>query len=171
MEQSKNTGFIVPTSINPKGYNYLIIVFLLMFILPAISIAWEIFFEGASFGWPLICKWIVFWCVGIRLFTAGIKQASNPEYTASNIFKFKAKESLVVIRELGFANIALGVMGILSVINTNWRSIAAITGGIFFGLAGVQHLFKKPDSRNELIAMISDLYVFVIALLYIIFAF
>jgi hypothetical protein len=165
MEQSKNIGVSRPKTKN----SYPFIVFLLMFLLPAISITWEILLEGATFGWPLIGKWIVFWCVGIRLFTAGIKQASNPEYAASNIFRLKAKESLVIIRELGFANIALGVMGILSVINSNWRSIAAITGGIFFGLAGIQHLFKKPDSRNELIAMITDLYVFIIALLYMIF--
>jgi hypothetical protein len=170
MEQAKNTGFVVSTPRGKNGNFYLIMVFLLMFLLPAISIAWESFLEGADFGWPLVGKWVVFWCVGIRLFTAGIKQASNPEYTASNIFKIKAKESLIIIRELGFANIALGVMGILSVINTNWRSIAAITGGIFFGLAGIQHLFKKPDSRNEVIALISDLYVFFVALLYIIFA-
>jgi hypothetical protein len=170
MEQKNFTGIIVPKPNTKKGNVFPYIVLLLMFLLPALSIIWDILFEGASFGWPLVGKWVVFWCVGIRLFSAGIKQASNPEFTASNIFRLKAKESLVVIRELGFANIALGVMGILSVINTNWRSIAAITGGIFFGLAGIQHLFKKPDSRNEFIAMVSDLYVFVIALLFIIFS-
>ena len=81
----------------------------------------------------------------------------------------KSSESFVVIRELGFANIALGVMGILSVINSNWRILAAITGGLFFGLAGIQHLFKKPDSSNELIAMVYDLVVLLMIVLYLIF--
>jgi hypothetical protein len=78
----------------------------------------------------------------------------------------KTRESFVVIRELGFANISMGIMGILSVINNNWRPLAAIVGGLYPGLAGFQHLFKKPDSRNEVIAMLYDLCVFVVVLFY-----
>jgi hypothetical protein len=75
----------------------------------------------------------------------------------------------VVIRELGFANISMGAMGILSVINNDWRILAAMVGGLFLGLAGIQHLFKKPDSRNEVVAMIYDLSVLVVIFLYLIF--
>ncbi len=117
----------------------------------------------------LIGKWFVFWTTGIRLFTAGISQSSNPAFTA-RIFKMKTLESYIVIRELGFANISLGVMGILSVINDHWRILAAITGCLFFGLAGIQHLFKKSDSTNEIIAMIGDLFVMIILLSYLISA-
>ena len=78
----------------------------------------------------------------------------------------KSTESFVIIRELGFANIAMGVMGILSVLNNNWRVMAAITGGMFLGLAGILHLLKKPDSLNEMIAMIYDLFVLVVIITY-----
>ncbi len=169
MEQIKRIDTPVRRSSKNGNYVYLIMNILLLFILPLLSIASECIIEKESMDWTLIGKWFIFWAIGIRLFTAGIKQSSNPEFTAVKIFKMKSSESFVVIRELGFANIALGVMGILSVINGNWRILAAITGGLFFGFAGIQHLFKKPDSSNELIAMVYDLVVLLMIVLYLIF--
>jgi hypothetical protein len=154
------------SKISYKNSSYLILNILLLFIFPAMSVLAEVIIEKESPDWLLIGKWFIFWAVGIRLFTAGIKQSSNPEFTAVKIFHMKTAESFVVIRELGFANIALGVMGILSVINSNWRILAAVIGGLFFGLAGLQHLFKKPDSRNELIAMFYDITVLLVVLIY-----
>ncbi len=169
MEQIKWVDISVRRSSKNGDFIYLIMNILLLFILPLLSIASECIVEKESMDWTLIGKWFIFWAIGIRLFTAGIKQSSNPEFTAVKIFKMRSSESFVVIRELGFANIALGVMGILSVINSNWRILAAFTGGLFFGLAGIQHAFKKPDSRNELIAMLYDLMVLLIICLYLIF--
>ncbi len=166
MEKYKQPGIQGRSKINYKNSSYLILNILLLFILPALSVMAEVIVEKESPDWLLIGKWFIFWAVGIRLFTAGIKQSSNPEFTAVKIFQMKTAESFVVIRELGFANIALGIMGILSVINTNWRVLAAVIGGIFFGLAGLQHLFKKPDSTNELIAMFYDITVLLVVLIY-----
>ena len=155
--------------VNHGNSSYLILNVSLLFILPVFSVISECIIEKESPDWMLIGKWFIFWAVGIRLFTAGIKQSSNPEFTATKIFHMKTAESFVVIRELGFANIALGVMGILSVINNNWRILAAVIGGLFFGLAGLQHLFKKPDSRNELIAMLYDIAVLLVIVFYLAF--
>ncbi len=166
MEKNKQHGIQRRSGISYKNSSYLIMNILLLFILPLFSVLAEVIFEKESPHWKIIGKWFIFWAVGIRLFTAGIKQSSNPEFTATKIFHLKTAESFVVIRELGFANIALGVMGILSVINSNWRILAAVIGGLFFGLAGLQHLFKKPDSRNELIAMFYDITVLLVVLIY-----
>jgi hypothetical protein len=148
--------------------SYLIINIFLLIVFPLFSISAEHLFEQEVFTWQLLGKWFIFWAIGIRLFTAGISQASNPAFTA-RIFRMKSQESFVIIRELGFANISLGVMGILSVINHDWRLLAAIVGGLFLGIAGLQHLFKKPDSQNEVIAMFYDLSVLIIIILYLIF--
>jgi hypothetical protein len=147
---------------------YLLMNLLLFLFLPLLSMISELYFEHRYFTWALIGKWIIFWAVGIRLFTAGISQSSNPAFTA-RIFNMSTVESYVVIRELGFSNIALGVIGILSAINDCWRSIAAISGCLFFGLAGIQHLLKKPDTGNEVIAMTGDLFVFTVLILYLVF--
>jgi hypothetical protein len=152
-----------------KKHFYLWMNISLVFTLPLLSIIAETWTEHSPVSWELVGKWSIFWAIGIRLFTAGIKQASSPEFTATSIFKLKGRESYVVIRELGFANISLGVMGILSVINDNWRVIAAITGGLFFGLAALQHCLKKADSRNEVVAMLYDLLVFFGILFYLVF--
>ena len=169
MEKSKQISIQQSKLTNKGNYSYLIMNVLLLLVLPALCIFSEVLIEKEGPGWMLMGKWFIFWAVGIRLFTAGIKQSSNPEFTATKIFHLKTAESFVVIRELGFANIALGVMGILSVINSNWRILAAIIGGLFFGLAGFQHIFKKPDSRNELIAMLYDIAVLLVILFYLIF--
>ena len=137
-----------------------------MFIFPVASVFIEISFNKSNLSWPLIGKWFVFWAIGIRIFVAGIRQALNPEFTANEIFKINNEKSLVVIRELGFANICIGLIGILSLINTEWCKLGAIAGGLFLGLASIQHLSRKPDSKNEIIATISNAFIFVIMLLY-----
>jgi hypothetical protein len=127
----------------------------LLIILPVLSVLAEFYFEHVSFGWALAGRWFIFWAMGIRLFTAGISQSSNPSFTA-RMLNLKSEESFIVIRELGFANMSLGVMGIISVINDHWRSLAAICGCLFFGLAAIQHFVKKPESKNEFTAMLGD---------------
>jgi hypothetical protein len=164
-EQYTRTGFASAKPQQTGSRFFLIMNISMLFLLPALSIAGELIYESEPFGWALIGKWFIFWAVGIRLFTAGINQASNPAFTGS-IFHLKSQESFVVIRELGFANISLGIMGILSVINSNWRILAAIAGGLYLGLAGIQHVFKKPDSRNEVIAMLYDLMVMLVVIVY-----
>jgi len=166
MEQYKKYTSTATIPIQKNRYTFLLVNILVMLVLPVFCIVSENQIENAAFNWSLIGKWFIFWPVGIRLFMAGIKQSSNPEFTASRIFHLKSTESFVVIRELGFANISIGVMGILSVINNSWRPLAAITGGLFFGLAGLQHLFKKPDSQNEVIAMVGDLFIFLLMIFY-----
>lgn len=145
---------------------YLISILLFMLILPIISIAFE---WGTLPAWPLIGKWFVFWAVGIRLFIAGARQITKPEFTAKDIFHIDSQESLVIVRELGFANLSIGLAGILSLLKPGWTEIAAITGGLFFGLAGLLHVQKKRGSTNEVIAMISDLFIFLVIVLYLLF--
>jgi len=82
----------------------------------------------------------------------------------------KATHSYPVIRELGFANICMGTLAILSIFRPDWQMPAAITGGLYFGFAGLLHLVKKPESGNEAIALVSDLYIFVFTLVYCIVA-
>jgi hypothetical protein len=165
MEHQIKYGTIELKPVKKKDYTFLMMNIFLLIILPLLTISGEVIFEHGSFDWALIGKWFIFWAVGIRLFTAGINQASNPRFTA-RIFQMKSQESFIVIKELGFANISMGIMGILSVININWRPLAAIVGGLYLGFAGFQHLFKKPDSRNEVIAMLYDLCAFVVISLY-----
>jgi len=149
---------------------YLISVLLFMFILPVVSISVELFLHKSLLSWLLIGKWFVFWSIGVRLFIAGIRQALKPEFTAKEIFHIRGEESFVVIKELGFANLSIGLMGMLSLLKTEWCSVVAIGGGLFFGLAGILHVLKKPDSNNEIIAMISDLFIFAVALCYLFFS-
>lgn len=150
---------------------YLAMNIALLFVLPTLCIITEIVKEEIPLHWTLVGKWFIFWAAGIRLFTAGIKQASNPEFTATEIFKLKGRESLVIIRELGFANISLGTMGMLSLINEHWRLLGAIASSIFFGLAALQHFSREPTSINEWIALVYDSVVFIVLALFCVFTF
>jgi len=148
---------------------YLISVLLFMLILPLAFVLIQSGGPGAVFGWPLIGKWLVFWAVGVRLFIAGIRQVSKPAFTATEIFHMSSDESHPVIIELGFSNISIGLLGILTLVKSDWCAAAAITGGLYFGLAGLLHIVKKPAGRNEVIAMISDLYIFALLTAYLFF--
>ena len=107
----------------------------------------------------------------VRLFIAGVRQIIKPAFTAKEIFNISSEESFVIVKELGYSNFCMGLMGIFSVFNPCWTLIIAIGGGLYFGLAGVQHMTKKPVSTNETIALISDIWIFGVMLLYLGFSF
>ena len=110
--------------------------------------------------WPIYWKWFIFWSVGFRLFFKGVRLASTPRVTGLSLLSFSNRESYLLLLELGFANMALGVMGILSVINDQWRPIAAIAGAIYFGLSDLLRLLKKPAGRHEKVALAYNLLAF-----------
>jgi hypothetical protein len=148
---------------------YPISVLFFMFLLPMVSIWIDVRYESGIFGWAIIGKWFIFWALGLRLFIAGVRQCTNPAFTAKQIFNINNDESFPVIRELGFANICLGLISIISLFNANFREPAAIGGGLYFGLAGFLHVFKKPASKNEVIALFSDFFIFLLMLVYLFF--
>jgi hypothetical protein len=122
-----------------------------------LSIGIEALYKGVPLSLVLVSKWIVFWAVGWRLFLAGLRQVLQPSYTAREIFGLKGEESLVLVKELGFANIAIGVVAVLSLVVPAWRNAAALAGGIFYGLAGINHALQSHRSRRETVAIVSDL--------------
>jgi hypothetical protein len=137
---------------------YALAVGLFMLVLPLASIAVEISIGSAGAGAVVvIARWFVFWGVGARLFVAGLRQIVQPRFTAETILGLKGEDVLVVVRELGFANVALGSLGLASVIAHGWVMAAALVGTIFYGLAGLNHARQAVLNRHERIAMVSDL--------------
>lgn len=138
---------------------YYLIVATLMFAFPLISIGATMATTPATLAADLVGKWFVFWSVGVRLFTAGLRQVFQPEYTANVILGLESDESLLLVRELGFANLAMGLVGILSFWLPAWMLPAALAGGIFYGLAGANHVLQPHRNQLENVAMASDLFV------------
>jgi len=145
---------------------YLASVLLFMLLLPVISIVIDAGYKsGISIFY--IGKWFVFWAIGIRLLTAGLRQVIKPAFTAKDIFHIDSIESHIIVRELGFANICFGLAGVLSLYIPEWRTAAAFTGGLYMGIAGVQHIIKKPSTPNEVVAMVSDIFIFLVMAVYV----
>jgi hypothetical protein len=141
---------------------YYFVIATLMCLFPLLSIAIEVGHRGIAFDALLVCKWFGFWAVGLRLLLAGLRQVVQPRYTAREILGFKTEESLFLVRELGFANIAIGTIAILGLFVPSWRLAAALMGGIFYGLAGCSHVFQSHRNRLENAAMVSDLFVAIV---------
>jgi len=142
---------------------YILMIALTMFIFPIGCILAEFFLFKSPLGIiPLIGKWYVFWAVGIRLFIAGLRQSTNPKFTAQQILGISSDEPLQIVQELGFANLSIGLLGILTILNSDWIVPAAIVGGLFYGLAGIRHIFKADRNFLESTAMVSDLIIFVL---------
>ena len=133
---------------------YLFSVLLLVIVFPVVSTCFD-HPDALTFG-----KWFLFFAVGLRLFIAGLRQALNPAFTARDIFHLKEEASYAVVRELGFANICFGVVGILSLFFPTWRIVSVTGSGLYFGLAGLLHLVKWPAGPNERLALVSDLFIF-----------
>ena len=143
---------------------YLVMITALMLVFPVASVALEIIAGGQSLSAALVAKWFVIWSVGARLFLAGLKQIIQPRYTAEVILSLKHEESHVLVRELGFANLAAGIVGLASWFFPAWAPAVALFGGVFYCLAGINHLLQPHGNKLENIAMVSDLFVGLILL-------
>jgi hypothetical protein len=150
---------------------YLSIVLLLMLVLPTGSIYVELsYFHSATPLMLLVGKWFVFWSAGVRLLLAGLRQFFQPRFTAEEIFGIKSDDALPLVRELGVANFATGVVGVISLAKPGFALPVAIAATIFYGIAGIRHVAESDRTRNENIAMISDLFVFVVLGAYVAFS-
>jgi uncharacterized membrane protein YhaH (DUF805 family) len=145
---------------------YFISVSLMTFVIPAIGFMTEHVLQNMSYTFDLFGKWFIFSAVGLRLFVAGIQQSAKPAFTAKEIFHIENPEIFPIVRELGFANLCFGLIGIISLFKPEWRIVSAFASGIYFGIAGLQHFIKKPAGSNEKFAMWTDLLIFLVLLAY-----
>jgi hypothetical protein len=64
---------------------------------------------------------------------AELRQMYQPRYTAQVILPLKSEESLILVRELGFANFGIGLVGLGSAVFPSWRPAGADVGSMGIG--------------------------------------
>ncbi len=149
-----------------KLSTYKIMIICLMIVFPIVSGLIELANTAYNPAILVFGKWFVFWGIGVRLLIAGIRQIAKPNLTSEEILGIKGSEAWVLVRELGFANLGLGLIGVLSLWLTGWGYAAGLAGGLFLTLAGIGHLKKQQRNSDENLAMVTDLLVGIIGLLY-----
>ena len=145
---------------------YFAIVILTTVVLPTASALAEWFARPESGLIMALGKLLVLWAVGIRLMLAGISQSFRPSFTASDILDIKDPSAEKIVSELGYANLSMGLTGILSLPFPAWTAAAGLTGGLFLGLAGVKHAVNAARGAKENLAMATDLFVALVLLIY-----
>jgi hypothetical protein len=99
---------------------------------------------------------------------AGIRQITNPAFTLKEIFHIQSTDSYTVVRELGFANLCFGLIGIISLFIPQWRIVSAFGSGLYYGIAGLNHFIKKPVGANERLALVTDIIIFMVLGVYVV---
>lgn len=132
---------------------YVRVLTVLTLIIPATGLAVEHSVSGTALSFGFFSKWFVFSAVGLRLFMAGIRQITKPAFTARQIFRIGSPDSLPIVIELGFADLCFGLVGLMSIFKPEWRRVSAFASGLYYGLAGLLHLLKKPAGANEKFAL------------------
>jgi hypothetical protein len=150
---------------------YFVTVTLLTFVLPVASILLDHATSASAVSWfALIGKWFVFWSAGVRLILAGLRQFYQPRFTARDIFGLSSDDALPIVRELGIANFATGIVGALALAKPSFVLPVAISAAIFYGIAGVRHALEAQRTVNQTVAMATDLFVCLALLTYLGFA-
>lgn len=142
---------------------YFIVVIGQTIVLPVVSGIIELLAVG---GDPVLVfgKWWVFWGVGTRLLLAGVVQVSGGGPTAAVLGTAKPSVAEVqLIRELGTANIGMGLAGLLALV-PGWALPAGLAGGVFLLIAGILHVPKKGKNAQESVATWTDLVVGVVVI-------
>jgi hypothetical protein len=137
---------------------YFILVIAQTIVLPLVSGIIELAMAG---GDPVMVfgKWWVFWGIGTRLFVAGLAQVSGKGPTTAILGSAQASVTeKQLTRELGTANIGMGLAGLLALI-PGWAVPAGLAGGVFLLIAGAMHVAKSGKNSHERLATWTDLVV------------
>jgi len=149
---------------------YIGMLVVLILIFPMASIALEVFVHNHGvLDVAIVGKWFVFWAVGVRLFIAGIRQIVQPRYTAETILGVKDPDAMLIVRELGFANTAIGSAGLGSIYLASWVLPVAVIGAIFYALAGINHVTHRSKNTLQNVAMTSDFFAATVLLIFCVF--
>ncbi|HEX4444488.1 MAG TPA: hypothetical protein VHZ81_13030 [Galbitalea sp.] len=143
---------------------YFILVIAQTVVLPVISGILQLVLFG---GEPVIVfgTWWVFWGVGTRLLVAGVAQLSGKAPTSAILgATAPSVQETQLTRELGFANLCLGLAGLLALI-PGWALPTGFAGGIYLLIAGILHLPKKGKNAQESLATWTDLIVGVVVVI------
>jgi hypothetical protein len=146
---------------------YFASVILLLLVLPVVSISAEALLSHHAMSWALIGRWFVFWGVGVRLLMAGVRQVLQPRFTAEKIFGVRDPGSFAIVREVGFSNLSMGFLGVCTLFRGDWLVPAAVVSGLYYGLAGAGHVFSQEKNAKEYVAMVSDGFIFVVLLVFV----
>ncbi|QIZ99673.1 hypothetical protein [Leifsonia sp. PS1209] len=137
---------------------YFVLVIAQTVVLPIVSGSIELAVGG---GDPVLVfgKWWVFWGVGTRLLVAGVAQVSGRGPTTAILgAATPTVQEKQLTRELGTANLGMGIAGLLALV-PGWALPAGIAGGVFLLIAGLMHLPKRVKNAQEALATWTDLLV------------
>ncbi|MWB97493.1 hypothetical protein [Agromyces seonyuensis] len=107
---------------------------------------------------PIFGKWLLFWGIGTRLLLAGFTQVLDPARTLQ-LLRVHESTADVLVRELGFANLGIGLVAAVSAFVPGWIVPGAGAGVVFLAAAGIGHLGRAERSGRETLAMWTDLWV------------
>lgn len=142
-----------------------IVVISTMMVMPLICFLWE--GHKKQYSIEILCKWFLFWIVGVRALTAGAMQFLNPSYTM-NLLQV-GEDSKIVIMELGFAQFGIGILGVLSLLREQYRTPIAISYGSFMIGASYIHITRFTTANfEEMMSLAGNLVFIVIAILYLV---
>ena len=148
---------------------YFVMVIGLMVVLPVASVIVEFAASGGSADLlDLIGNWFLFWGVGVRLFIAGVSQTFRPTFTVQNILGNADTGATQIVKELGFANLGFGLVGLIAPWIDGWSVPGAIAPALFLGLDGIVHIAKKNKNAKEWLATVTDLLIAVVLAVFVI---
>ena len=90
------------------------VVVLFMVVLRSASVGIALADGGHGSTMEVVGTWFVFGRSAYVSFTAGVRQVVKPGLTSEGILGIPGRQAWLLVRELGFANIATGAIGILS---------------------------------------------------------
>ena len=126
---------------------YVAIVLAQTLVVPLVSGFVELAMVG---GDPILVfgRWWIVWGVGSRLLLAGLSQLFAPERTAAILGSEGNAAERTLARELGGANVAMGLAGLLALV-PGWTIPAGAAGAVFLGIAGVSHVTTPGKSTTS----------------------
>lgn len=115
----------------------------------------------------IFLKWLCFWVIGFSAISVGVMQAFNPSYTADLLHVNMS--DFIIVQELGYAQLGIGIVALLSLKWVQFKKPAVIAYGTFiFGCTVIHFLRFSAIDLGEIISTLNDIWILIVAALIVI---
>jgi hypothetical protein len=115
---------------------YVCVKLFIAVVLPFFLVGMEIQHTKQPLSLKIAGKWLIFCGIGVGSLVAGLKQIFEPEFTLEKIFLITNYEYSVIVKELGIANLSIGLLGSFF-ISSFLESSRSLCGRFVFRTSGL----------------------------------
>lgn len=115
----------------------------------------------------IYAKWVIFWGIGLRYIISGFYFVYDP-FQIGKESRSGHDAIARLAKDLGWAEVCIGLLGVVSLFEPGIRWVAGMVGGLLSGITGARHFTLDTLSKKDRLWTYINIVVFILVIIYLI---